>query len=170
MKKIPRDVGTSTTSGIACVADLMSERVMSVTRGQSIGHVRDLLERHGIHSLPVVNSKNEPIGIVTSMDLVAETNDEAPLGQLMTRGVYTVPKYADVSLAARIMLNHGIHHMVVTHEQQVAGILSSFDLLRLIEGRRFVAKNPPSRPKKGGGKRRREEAPRPSAREPGLAP
>jgi len=156
MKKTPRDVGTSTRSGIATVADVMSERVMLVTRRQSIGHVRELMSRHGVHSVPVVNSDKEPIGIVTSMDLVGETNDDAPVGQLMTRDVQTVPKYADVSLAARIMRNHHIHHLVVTHEREVVGILSSFDLLRLIEGRRFVARNPPSRPK-GAGKRNRDE-------------
>lgn len=156
MKKVPRDVGTSSQSGIATVADIMSERVMLVHRHQSIGHVRELLSKHGIHALPIVNAENEPIGIVTSLDLVNETNDEGQIGQLMTRDVYTVPKYADVSLAARIMRNHHIHHLVVTHEKEIVGILSSFDLLRLIEGRRFVAKNLPSRPK-GGGKRRREE-------------
>lgn len=157
MKKVPRDVGTSSNSGIATVADVMTEQVMLVTRHQSIGHVRELLGRHGIHSLPVVNSQNEPIGIVTSLDLVGQTSDEAPIGQLMTRDVYTIPQYADVHLAARMMRNHRIHHLVVTHEREIVGLISSFDLLRLIENRRFVSKNQPSRPLKGGGKRRREE-------------
>jgi signal-transduction protein with cAMP-binding, CBS, and nucleotidyltransferase domain len=130
---------------------------MLVTRHQSIGHVRELLGKHGVHSLPVVNAENEPIGIVTSMDLVGQTNDEAPVGQLMTRDVYTIPKYADVHLAARMMRNHRIHHLVVTHEGGIVGLVSSFDLLRLIENKRFVIKNLPSRPQKGGGKRRREE-------------
>lgn len=158
MKKVPRDVGTSSNSGIATVADVMSELVMVVTRQQSIGHVRELLARHEIHSLPVVNSQKEPIGIVTALDLVGQTNDQAPVGQLMTRDVYTIPKYADVHLAARIMRNHRIHHLVVTHEREVVGIVSSFDLLRLIENRRFVVRNQPSRPR-GSGKRRRQEEP-----------
>jgi len=157
MKRVPRDVGSSSNPGIATVADVMTERVMLVTRHQSIGHVRELMARHAIQSLPVVNAENEPIGIVTSTDLVGETSDEAPVGQLMTRAVYTIPKYADVHLAARMMRNHHIHHLVVTHEGVVVGLVSSFDLLRLIENKRFVQKNLPSRPRKGGGKRRREE-------------
>jgi CBS-domain-containing membrane protein len=157
MKKVPRDVGTSSQSGIATVADVMTEQVMRVTRQQSIGHVRELLGRHGIHALPVVNGENEPIGIVTSLDLVGQTNDEAPVGQLMTRGVYTIPKYADVHLAARIMRNHHIHHLIVTHEREIVGLVSTFDLLRLIENKRFVQRNLPSRPTNGGGKRRRAE-------------
>ncbi len=38
------------------------------------------------------------------------------------------------------MRKHKIHHVVVTHEQEVVGIISSFDLLELVENRRFEAK------------------------------
>jgi CBS domain-containing protein len=157
MKKVPRDVGTSANPGIATVADVMTEQVMLATRHHTIGHARDLLARHGVHGLPVVNAEGEPVGIVTSLDLVEGLSDEQRVGDVMTRGVYTIPKYADVHLAARMMRNHHIHHLVVTHEGVVVGIVSSFDLLRLIENRRFVSKNLPSRPRKGGGKRRRAE-------------
>jgi signal-transduction protein with cAMP-binding, CBS, and nucleotidyltransferase domain len=157
MKKTPRDVGSSTTSGIVKVADLMTGEVMSVTRHQSVGRVRELLAKHGIHSLPVVNAEREPLGIVTSMDLLDTVADSTLVGEIMTRDVVTVPKYADVHVAARMMRNHRIHHLVVTERNEVVGLLSSFDLLRLIENRRFVAKNLPSRPQKGGGQRRRDE-------------
>jgi CBS domain-containing protein len=157
MKKVPRDVGTSSQSGIVKVADIMTEQVMAVTRHQSVGHVRELLAKHGIHSLPVVNAGREPIGIVTSMDLVDTVDDSTLIGQIMTPDVVTVPKYADVHIAARMMRNHRIHHLVVTDNKEIAGLLSSLDLLKLIENRRFVAKNLPSRPRKSGGQQQREE-------------
>jgi CBS domain-containing protein len=157
VKKVPRDVGTSSESGLVKVADLMSAQVMTVTRGQSVGHVRELMARHGVHSLPVVNTENEPIGIVTSTDLVETVADETLLGQIMTREVLTVPLYEGVHIAARIMRNHHVHHLVVTHEKGVVGVLSSFDLLRLVENKRFVPKNMPTRSTKGGGERRRRE-------------
>ncbi len=157
MKKVPRDVGASSQSGIVKIADVMTEQVMSVTRHQSVGHVRELMAKHGIHSLPVVSAEHEPIGIVTSMDLVETIADSTLIGQIMTRDVYTVPKYADVHIAARIMRNHRIHHLVVTQDKEVVGLVSSFDLLKLIENKRFMVKNLPSRPQKGGGQRRRDE-------------
>ena len=55
----------------------------------------------------------------------------------------------DASVAARIMRKNKIHHVVVTHEKRVVGIISSFDLLKLVEEHRFVAKGAPSRSKKG---------------------
>ena len=41
------------------------------------------------------------------------------------------------------MRNHRIHHVVVTHEKKVVGILSAFDLLKLVEDHRFVMKSAP---------------------------
>ena len=51
------------------------------------------------------------------------------------------------------MRNHHIHHLVVTHEQKVVGMISAFDLLKLVESHRFVAKNPPTSSKRRGSKR-----------------
>ncbi len=62
--------------------------------------------------------------------------------------------YALSSIAARIMRNHGIHRVVVTHEHKVVGMLSAFDLLKLVEDHRYVAKNPPTPSKRKGNKRR----------------
>ena len=59
----------------------------------------------------------------------------------MSDGVLTIPQYNDVSQAARTMRNHKIHHLIVTHEKKLVGVLSSFDLLQLVEGRRFEMKN-----------------------------
>ena len=70
----------------------------------------------------------------------------------MSKKVFTVPEYEDASVAARVMRNHHIHHLVVTHEQKVVGILSTFDLLQLVEDHRFVMKNAPTPPKRPRGR------------------
>ena len=56
-----------------------------------------------------------------------------------------------------MMRNHKIHHLMVTSEQKIVGVISSFDLLKLVEGHRFVMKNPPTQKSRGRGKRAREE-------------
>ena len=94
--------------------------------------------------MPVVNSDGEAVGVITSTDLLEDLKDGRPVSEIMTDNVFTVPKYNDVSIAARIMRNHKIHHVVVTHENQVVGILSSYDLLKLVEDHRFIMKNAPT--------------------------
>ncbi len=135
------------------VHELMSESVVATQPHKSVEHVRKLLEHHKVSAIPVVDGEGSPVGIVSSTDLAAELKPNAPVSTIMTEKVYTVPKYDDVSVAARIMRNHKIHRVVVTHEQKVVGILSAFDLLAVVEGRRFVAKNAPTPSKRKGSKR-----------------
>ena len=130
------------------IADLMAKRVVSAQPHQSVEHVRDLLHRNRIHALPVIGPEGEPLGIVSSADLATELKNGTSISQIMTRGVKTVPAYNDVSVAARIMRKHKIHHIVVTHEKRVIGMISSYDLLKLVEGHRFALKGAPSTTKR----------------------
>jgi len=127
------------------VADLMTESVVTTQPHVSVEHVQQILERNKIGAVPVVDSEGVPVGIVSSTDLSPSLKPGSPISSIMTEKVYTVPKYEDVSTAARIMRNHKIHRVVVTHEKQVVGILSAFDLLQLVEDHRFVAKSAPSK-------------------------
>jgi CBS domain-containing protein len=130
------------------IADVMAKRVISAQPHHTIEHVRGLFERNRIHAVPVIGAEGEPQGIVTSADLAQDLKNATPVSQVMTQDVRTVPAYNDASVAARIMRKHKIHHIIVTHEKRVVGVISSFDLLKLVEGHRFVSKNAPSTKKK----------------------
>jgi CBS domain-containing protein len=130
------------------VNELMSESVVTTQPHKSVEHVRALLERNELSAVPVVDSNEQPVGIVSATDLLPDLKPNSPISSIMTEKVYSVPQYDDVSTAARVMRNHKIHRVVVTHEQRVVGVLSSFDLLKLVEGHRFVAKNPPTESKR----------------------
>ena len=126
------------------IADLMARRVVTSTPHQTVGHVRDMMARNKVHSIPIVGPENEPLGIVTTTDLARRVKDTSPVSRIMTRDIVVVPAYNDVSVAARVMRKHKIHHVIVTHEKRVVGLISSFDLLKLIEGKRFVISNAPT--------------------------
>lgn len=132
----------------ATIEDLMVKSVVTTRPHKSVGHVKDIMKTNGIQSVPVVDENDEVLGIVTSTDMLEDLSDSTPVSHVMTKGVYSVPLYSDVHIAARVMRNHKIHHVVVTHEQKLVGILSAFDLLRLVEDHRFVMKNPPTPSKK----------------------
>lgn len=134
------------------IADLMAKRVISATPHQSVAHVRKLLERNKVHAVPVVGPDMEAVGIVSSTDLARRLKDETPIRRVMSTEVKTIPAYNPVSAAARAMRRGKIHHLVVTHEKQVIGMLSSFDLLRLVEDKRFTAKNISKKDAKSGRK------------------
>lgn len=130
------------------VADLMQKNVLTVNPHKSVEHVLNMMEKNNVHTLPVTNSEHEAVGIITTEDLVDVVKKGSPISQHMIEHVYHVPEYADIHIAARVMKNHKINHLVVTHENKVTGILSSFDLLSLIEEHRFVMKQPPTESKR----------------------
>ncbi|MEM9555210.1 MAG: CBS domain-containing protein [Acidobacteriota bacterium] len=137
----------------AKVHDLMTPSPVTTEPHRSVEHVRKMLERNRITAVPVADSDGRPVGIVSATDLLGDHKDGSPISTLMTESVYTVPQYADVSLAARVMRNHQIHRVVVTNEQKIVGVISAFDLLALVEDKRFVAKNAPTPSTRKGGKR-----------------
>ena len=53
---------------------------------------------------------------------------------VMTPVVHQVPASAPVAKAARIMIEHHIHRLVVTQGKEPVGIITSMDLLRVVAG------------------------------------
>ncbi len=139
------------------VKDLMSKSVVTAQPHHSVATIKEKMTKHKLNSIPVVSTTKEPVGVVSAADIVAVEKAGLPVSRIMTEHVYTVPGYDDVSVAARIMRNHKIHHLMVTHDKQLIGIISSFDLLKLVEGHRFVLKNPSTPKATGRGKRSRAE-------------
>lgn len=130
------------------IADLMAKRVISATPHQTVAHVRGLMDRNRVHAIPVVGPDMEPVGIVSTADMARRLKDETPVRKIMSTEVKTIPAYNPISAAARAMRRGKIHHLVVTHEKRVIGMLSSFDLLKLVEDKRFTFKNEATAPAK----------------------
>lgn len=114
------------------VADLMAPHVVCVGTRETTAKARELLRYYRVSALPVEDENGHPAGMVTTTDL-AQAADGGLVSDVMTAGVFTVPKKAEVHVAARLMRRHHVHHLLVTEEKRVVGIVSSFDLLRALE-------------------------------------
>ncbi len=130
------------------IDDVMAQQVVTVQPHHTISHARGIMERNHIHALPVVGPDDEVCGILSSSDLVSKHPEGAPVSSVMTERVWCLPRYNNVDTAATVMRKHKVHHVVVTHEKKVVGMLSAFDLLQLVEGRRYVEKRSPTRSSK----------------------
>ena len=113
------------------VNDLMTSDLLKVKPGDLVDHARDLLLTIGIHALPVMDG-NEVVGIVTSADLTEGWNGDEPVSAVMTRAPVTIDLGATIGEAAETMIGSRIHHLLVTDDAEVVGILSSLDLLRVL--------------------------------------
>ena len=130
------------------VKDLMVKSVITTMPYKTIGHAQSIMTKNKIKSVPVVDGEMEIKGIITATDLLDDFSDATPISKVMTTKVYTIPAYSNVNIAARMMRNHNINHLVVSDEQKIVGVLSAHDLLKLVEDHRFTMKNPPTPSKK----------------------
>ena len=66
------------------IADLMAKRVITAQPHHSIEHVRGLMQRNRIHSVPVVGPEDVALGIVTSADLAVDLKAATPVQHVMS--------------------------------------------------------------------------------------
>jgi CBS domain-containing protein len=131
------------------LADLMSSPVMTVTKHETAAHAAKLMRSHRVSALPVVGPDQAPLGIITAADLLEDRSEASPVSSFMSKPAYTVPASEGPHVAARIMRNHHLHHVVVVDHHKVVGMVSAFDLLALVEDHRYIAKQPPTPSKRG---------------------
>ncbi len=134
------------------VEEVMVTPVISTHERQTVGHAKEIMQKNKVHSLPIVDGENKVVGILTINDFIERISNDTTVNKVMSKQVLTVPKYSGIHIAARIMRNHNIHHLVVTHEKELVGVLSSLDLLQFVEDHRFISKNAPTASKRKKGR------------------
>lgn len=120
----------------ARVADWMSPDVQRVRADApaDAAHVR--MRERGVHHLVVVEG-GRVTGIVSARDIGGDDDDDQRRHRLvrdfMTAAVETIDAGASVAEAAGRLRNRELSSLVVTSGEEIVGILTVNDLLRLVE-------------------------------------
>jgi CBS domain-containing protein len=129
-------------------SQVMTSPVVTVQPDTSIKEAARLLTERRISALPVVDEKGL-VGIVSEADLIAlETNPDlrsqitptpprtrplpSRVEEVMSRNVLTIAEDTDVGIAAQRMLESGVKRLPVGRGEQVVGIVSRRDLLKVM--------------------------------------
>lgn len=115
------------------IGEVMTGEVLTLTLtpDDTVDRLRDMMHVHDISCVPIVD-KTGLCGIVTSTDVVEDWPADQLLGSVMTDQVRAVPADTAVTVAARIMREERIHHLVVGDGTSVDGVVSSWDLLNVL--------------------------------------
>jgi CBS domain-containing protein len=133
------------------VKELMSRNVVTVPAGASCLRAVELMARHRIRHLPVVDAGGTVCGIVTDRDLrhhlfepgvfkeigatpVALLLGAVRVSDVMSFPVVTVGPEEPLESAARVMLEDKVGSLPVVENGRVVGIITETDLLRRIIG------------------------------------
>jgi CBS domain-containing protein len=103
-----------------------------VDAGARVGDAARVMRDEGISSVLV---RTDPPGILTDRDfrnrvLAADLGPETPVAEVFTRGLRCVPESTPIYEAWMTLLDAGVHHLPVTRDGSIVGVLTSGDLLK----------------------------------------
>ncbi|HMX41368.1 MAG TPA: CBS domain-containing protein [Saprospiraceae bacterium] len=116
---------------------IMTRDLHTLSPQDSLGQVRDLMLKHHIHHVPIVEGRSL-VGIISSWDLFkmgksAEEYSQIKAAELMTRRVATLSPDDHLGAAAEVLREHLFHAIPIVGEEnkELLGIITSTDLIRL---------------------------------------
>lgn len=100
-----------------------------------ISQAKKIMSTYHISGLPVVNSKNQLIGIITNRDLKYLTNDNTLVADVMTTKNLIVGKKATtIEQAKQIMIKNKIEKLpIVAANNQLIGLITTKDIDKAID-------------------------------------
>ena len=115
--------------------------IFTVTRHTTIKELVAELTRLRVGALVVVDSSNEPVGIVSERDVIHAANNkgsgvfESLVEDIMTPNPKTCSPNDMIEVVARQMIDEGFRHMPVIEAGKLSGVISVRDCIshRLLE-------------------------------------
>jgi len=124
--------------------EIMTTPVVAVPASMRLNELGDFFASEGVSGAPVKSESGDIVGIVTQSDLIQASRlqrrkrlkDLLASGpsvmEIMNNRVFCVSPDAPVKKLADLMIDEQIHRVLVGSIEDVVGIISSHDLLKLI--------------------------------------
>jgi len=124
------------------VDDLMAKKVITIRADRSVAEVIKSMVSNDISGIVVVDFAGDMVGMISAIDVFKVFNESNGTDKdflaedIMTPYTMDIQPETPAEDAAKIMLENGIHRLVVTmspSKKKPVGIISSTDILRAFE-------------------------------------
>jgi len=117
------------------VNDVMSKNVVTVVKSDWLQGVAKKMDTSNIGCV-IVTENSKPIGIVTERDFVTKIVSEGKplfteIYEVMSSPLITISPKETIWEAAEIMKEKGIHKLPVKENDQIIGIVTTTDIVKL---------------------------------------
>jgi CBS domain-containing protein len=131
------------SAGPSTVGELMAVDPIVIGANVPLDEAADLLDRHGISGVPVVDAAGSLVGVLSQTDLIRARSTEylwanwpgLAVRHLMTTPAVTVERSTPIVIAAARMERNRIHRLVVVADDDKTlpiGVLSTTDIVHAI--------------------------------------
>jgi CBS domain-containing protein len=114
-------------------SDIMTQKVYTIHPEASAQEAAQLLSQHRISGLPVVNTENKIIGMVTEADIISKVHrDGLHVSDIMSHEVISVVEDTPVGEIASLLTERKIKRVPVVHGDKLIGIVSRGDIVHAV--------------------------------------
>lgn len=105
---------------------------VTLTMDATVGEAQALMALHKIGGIPIVNSHNKLVGILTNRDLRFETRIDRPVTDIMTsEELITVPEGTTLNKAREVLQANKIEKLpVVASDNRLVGLITYKDIIK----------------------------------------
>ena len=140
------------------IKDIMIRDVTSVLKDCKLFNLLEILSRHKITGVPVVNQEQEVIGFISQHDIVKDAlpnylgivnsgsilsefiqlskslkeNSNRPIKDFIKKNVITVNENDNEVLAADLLIRNKVQRLPVTRNKKLVGIITLTDICRML--------------------------------------
>jgi CBS domain-containing protein len=146
--------------------DIMERDLITVTPETPILDVHRLFVEEEIHGAPVISDDGVVQGVISALDLARIVRDQLEPGSggsgmrlddvtaadAMTRQLVMVPPETPIHELASTMLEQRIHRVLIGKDRVLEGVVTTFDLVRVLGDKRTLRPQPGS-PRQTGNSR-----------------
>ena len=117
------------------ITSIMEKNIITVGLDDTVEYAGELLGSHEFSCMPVVDSEGKCFGVISATDFLHFYNaHKKPKAEhaweVCTHNVIEVSPDVSVKEASELMVKNKIHHLVVTENNAIKGIVSSIDIIR----------------------------------------
>jgi len=121
------------------VRDIMTSSVLTLHRDTVICEVEKAFLKNKISGAPIVDDSGAAVGFISKSDISRfdATGDDpfyARAYEIANPRLISTTPSASIEEAALLMLRAHVHHLVVVEEEDIVGVLSAFDFVRVVAG------------------------------------
>ncbi|HYZ59628.1 MAG TPA: CBS domain-containing protein [Nitrososphaeraceae archaeon] len=120
-------------SATTTVGQLMTERLETISPSDTAQEAAKKMRDKKVSSLVVTDVEDKPIGIVTERDLVRQVctkiinSNDVIVHHIMSSPLATIDANSSIEVAADIMIQNKVRHLLVVDENKLLGIITPSD-------------------------------------------
>ena len=124
------------------ISDLMSTKLMTVTKKTSLVDAIDIIVKYNITGIPVVDRKNRIVGIISEKDMLclsfrlqnqeySSSDSSLTVGDVMTTDVVSYDKDDSLADVCKCLMTSSFRRVPITSNGILVGLISRKDILKL---------------------------------------